>query len=202
MARILYRLLLFLFHHPVMSDSLWPGPQHTWTPCPSPSPRICLSSCSLSWWYHPLISHLILWCPLLLRPSIFPSISDFSNELSIHFRWQNYWSFSFSISPSSEYSGLISFRIDWFDLLAVQETLKSLLQNHSLKALSLLYGPPLIPIHDYWKNHNFDYTDLVGKVMSVLFSMLSRFVIFLMSHKRAREVMKRNLTFDKYLLNA
>ena len=97
---------------------------------------------------------------------------------------------------------LIFFRIDWFDLLAVQETLKSLLQNHSLKALSLLYGPPLIPIHDYWKNHNFDYTDLVGKVMSVLFSMLSRFVIFLMSHKRAREVMKRNLTFDKYLLNA
>ena len=125
-----------------------------------------------------------------------------SQELTLRIRCSKFWSFSFSISPSDEYSGLISFRIDWFDLLTVQGTLKSLHQHHSLKALSLLYGPPLIPIHDYWKNHNFDYTDLVGKVMSVLFSMLSRFVIFLMSHKRAREVMKRNLTFDKYLLNA
>ena len=107
----------------------------------------------------------------------------------------------FSISPSHEYSGLISFRIDLFDLLAVQETLKSLLQHHSLKALSLLYGPPLPSVRDYWKNHNFDSTDLVGKVMFVLFNMLSRFVILLMSHKRPRKVMKRNLTFDKYLLN-
>ena len=147
-------------------------------------------------------NHLILSCPFLLLPSIFPSIKVFFTESALCIREPKYWSISFSISTSSEYSGLISFRIDWFDLLAVQETLKSLLQNHSLKALSLLYGPPLIPIHDYWKNHNVDYTDLVGKVMSVLFSMLSRFVIFLMSHKRAREVMKRNLTFDKYLLNA
>ena len=77
---------------------------------------------------------LILYCPLLLLPSIFSSIRVFSNELALHIRWPMYWSFSFSINPSNEYSGLISFRIDWFDLLAVQGTLKSLLQHHSLKA--------------------------------------------------------------------
>ena len=79
-------------------------------------------------------NHLILWCPLLLSPSIFPSIKVFSNESVLHIRWPNYWSFRFSISPSSEYSGMISFRIDCFDLLAVQRTLKSLLQLHSSKA--------------------------------------------------------------------
>ena len=98
-----------------------------------------------------LSNHLILCCPLLL-PSIFPSIRVFSNELALHIRWPKYWSFSFSISPSSEYSGLISFRIYWFDLLAVQGILKSLLQHHSLKA-SILWcsfsnGPALISIHD------------------------------------------------------
>ena len=80
------------------------------------------------------ISNLVLWCPLLLLPSIFPSIRDFSNESAIGIRWPKYWSFSFSISPSNEYSGLISFRIDWFDLLAVQGTLRSLFQHHSSKA--------------------------------------------------------------------
>ena len=79
-------------------------------------------------------NHLILCCPLLFLPLIFPSIRVFSNELALRIRWPKYWSFSFSISPSNEYSGLISFRIDWFDLLAVQETLKSLLQHHSSKA--------------------------------------------------------------------
>ena len=79
-------------------------------------------------------NHLILCCPLLLPPSIFPSIRIFSNESVLHIRWPKYWSFSFSISPSNEYSGLISFRIDWFDLLTVQGTLKSLLQHHSSKA--------------------------------------------------------------------
>ena len=79
-------------------------------------------------------NHLILCCPLLLPPSIFPSIRIFSNESVLHIRWPKYWSFSFSISPSNEYSGLISFRIDWFDLLTVQGTLKSLLQHHSFKA--------------------------------------------------------------------
>ena len=78
-------------------------------------------------------NHFILCCPILLLPSIFPSIKIFSNESVLHIRWQKYWSFSFSISPSNEYSGLIFFRIDWFDLLAVQGTLKSLLQHHSSK---------------------------------------------------------------------
>ena len=85
-------------------------------------------------------NHLILCRPLLLLPSIFPSIRVFSNELTLHIRWPKCWSFNFSISPSNEYSGLITFRIDWFDLLAIQGTLKSLLQHHSLKALHMLLG--------------------------------------------------------------
>ena len=110
-------------------------------------------------------NHLILCHPLLLLPSIFPSIRVFSSELALCIRWLMYWSFSFSISPSNEYSGLISFRIDWIDLLAVQGILKSLLQlprfeNISSSALSLLYGPTLTFVHDYWKNHSFDYMDL------------------------------------------
>ena len=99
-------------------------------------------------------NHLILCCPLLLLLSIFPSIRVFSNESVLHIRWPKYWSFSFSISPSSEYSGLISFRIDWLNLLAVHRTLKSLLQHHSSKASILrhsnfLYSPTLTSIHDY-----------------------------------------------------
>ena len=82
-------------------------------------------------------NHLILCCPFLLLPSVFPSIKVFSSELAPHIRWPKYWSFSFSISPSNEYSGLISFRVDWFDLFTVQGTLKSLLQHHCLKALIL-----------------------------------------------------------------
>ena len=105
-------------------------------------------------------NHLIL-CGLLLPPSIFPSITVFSNESVLPIRWPNYWSFRFSIIPSNEYSGLISFRIDWLGLLAVQGTLKSLLQHHSSKAsvlqhLAFFYSPNLISIHDYWKNHSFD----------------------------------------------
>ena len=107
-------------------------------------------------------NHLILCCPLLLLPSIFSSIRVFSNESVLLIRWPNYW--SFSLSPSSEYSALICFRIDWFDPLTVQGTLKSLLQHHNLKvsilALSLHYGPTLISVYDYWKNHSFDYMDL------------------------------------------
>ena len=99
-------------------------------------------------------NHLILFRPLLLLPSIFPSIRVFSNESALHIRWPKYWSFSFSISPSNEYSGLISFRIDWFHLLAVQGTLKSLLQHHSSKASIL--GHSAFSIHDCWKNHSFD----------------------------------------------
>ena len=104
-------------------------------------------------------NHLILCCPLLLPPSIFSSIRVFSNEMVLHIRWPKYWSFSFSISASSEYSGLIFFRMDRFDLLAVQGLLKSLLQHHSTKAssvLSFLYSPTLTSIHDHWKNHSFD----------------------------------------------
>ena len=108
-------------------------------------------------------NHLILCCPLFLLPSIFPSIRVFSNESVFQIRWPKYW--SFSVSPSNEYSGLISFRIDWFDLLAVQGTLKSLLQHYSFQSINSLafsfpYRPTLTFIHDYWKNHSFDYTEL------------------------------------------
>ena len=100
-------------------------------------------------------NHFILYCPLLLLPSISPSIRVFSREPALHIRWPKYWSFNFSISPSNEYSGLTPFRMDWLDLLAVQGTLKSLLQHHNLKtsSLSLLYGPTLTSVHDYLKNH-------------------------------------------------
>ena len=104
-------------------------------------------------------NHLILCRPLLLLPSVLPSIRVFSNELALHIRWPKYWSFGFNISPSNEYSGLISFRMGWLDLLTVQGTLKSLLQHHSSKASVLwhcfLYSPTLTSIHDYWKNHRF-----------------------------------------------
>ena len=113
-------------------------------------------------------NHHILCHPLLLLPSIFPCIKVFSNESALHIWWPKYWSFSFSISPASEYSGLISFRVDWFDLLAFQRTLQSLLQQHSSKAsflrcsaffmvqLSHLYMTTLTSVHDYWKNHSLD----------------------------------------------
>ena len=105
--------------------------------------------------------HLILCHPLLLPPSIFPSIRVFSSESSLCIMWPEYWSFSFSISPSNEYLGLISFRMGWLDLLAVQETLKSLLQPHSWKASILWCSaffivPTLTSIYDYWKNHSCD----------------------------------------------
>ena len=103
--------------------------------------------------------------PLLLLPSIFPSIRVFSTESAFHIRWPEYWSFSISISPCNEYSELISINTDWFDLLAVQGTLKESSPTPQFKSissstLSLLYGPTLISIHDYWKNHSFDYLEL------------------------------------------
>ena len=106
-------------------------------------------------------NHLILCRPLHLQSSIFPSIRVLSNESALRIRWPKYWSFSFNISPSNEHSGLISFRMDWLDLLAVQGTLKSLLQHHSAKASILwhsafFYSPTLTSIHDYWKNHSLD----------------------------------------------
>ena len=135
-------------------------------------------------------NHLILCHPLLLLPSIFPSISIFSNESVLHIRWPEYWSFSFNISPSNEYWGLISFRIDWLDLLVVQGPLKSLLQYHSSKA-SVLWCSALFIIqfsHPYMttgKTIALTRRNLVGKVMSLLFNMLSRLVItFLQRSKR------------------
>ena len=104
-------------------------------------------------------NHLILCHRLLFLPSIFLSIRDFSNESVLHIRWPKNWSFSFSINPSSEYSGLISFRTDWLDLLAVQRTLKTPLQwfkSINSLVLSFFYSPTLTSIHDYWKNHSFD----------------------------------------------
>ena len=115
-----------------MSVSLWPhGLQHARLPCPSPTPGTYSNSHPLSQWHHPTISSSLL---LLLLPSIFPSIRVFSSESILRNRWPKYWNLSFSISPSNEYSGLISFRMDWLELLAVQRTLKSLLQHHSPKA--------------------------------------------------------------------
>ena len=124
----------------------------------------------------------ILFCPLLLLPSFFPSIRVFSNESALRIRWPKYWSFRFSISSSNEYSRLISFRIDWFDLLAVQGTLKSLLQHHSLKA-SILWHSAFFMVqlsHPYMtlgKTIALTIRTFVGKVMSLVFNTLSRFVI-------------------------
>ena len=146
---------MVVFSHSVVSNSLRPH-------------GLTSLSITTSWSLLKLMSielvmpsnHLMLHCPLLLLPSLFPSIRVFSSESILHIRWPNYWSFSFSISPSSEYSGLISFRMDWFDL-AVQETLKSLLQHHSSKASFLrcsafFYRPTLTSIHDHWINHSLD----------------------------------------------
>ena len=109
-------------------------------------------------------NHLILCCPLLLPPSIFTSTRVFPYGSVLHIRWLKDWSFSFSISPSNEYSGQISFRMDWLDLLAVQGLSKvfsnTTVQKHQSLVLSFLCSPTLTSIHDYWKNHSFDYTDL------------------------------------------
>ena len=126
-------------------------------------------------------NHLILCHPLLLLPSIFPSIRVFSSESVLLIRWPKHWSFSFSISPSKEYSGLISFRMDWLDLLAVQGTLKSLLQHHSSKASILWHSAFFIVQLSHWymttgKTITVTRWTFVGKVMSVFFNMLSRLV--------------------------
>ena len=132
-------------------------------------------------------NHLILCHPLLFLPSIFPRIRVFSNESALHVRWLKYW--NFSISPFKEYSGFIPFRIDWFDLLAVQgrdsqePSPTPQFKSISFLALSLLYGPALTSAHDYWKNHNFDYTDLCQQ-SDVSFNMLSMFVIAFLPRNR------------------
>jgi len=135
-------------------------------------------------------NHLILYRPLLFLPSIFPNIRVFSNESALHIRWPEYWSFSFNISPSNKHPGLISFRMDWLDLLAVQRTLKSLLEHHSSKASILLCSAFFIvqlshPCMSTGKTIAFSRRTFVGKVMSLLFKMLSRLVItFLPRSKR------------------
>ena len=131
-------LLSSLFSHSVMSSSLQlHGLQNARLPCPSPSPTAYSSSRPLSQWCHPTISTFVI---LFSCHQSFPSINIFSNELALRIRWPRFWSFGFSISPSSEYSGLISLRIDWFHLLAVQGTLKSLLQHHSSKTSILQHS--------------------------------------------------------------
>ena len=165
----------------VMSDSVRShGLQHARLPCPSPTPGTCSNSCPLSQWCHPTVSFSVI--PFSSSPQSFPA-SRSSNESALCIRWPKYWSFSFNISPSSEHPGLISFGMDWLDFLAVQRTLKSLLQQHSSKAS--------IPQHSAFflvqlsHNHSFDYMDLCGKVMSLLFNMLSTLVItFLPRSKR------------------
>ena len=146
-----------------MSDSLRPhGLQHTKLFCPSLSLEFFQTHVH---WFGDAIQPSHSFGPLFPLPSIFPSIRVYSKESVLPIRWPKYRSFSFSISTSKEYSGLISFQIDWFDLLAVQGTLKSYHLAPQFKsinslALSLLYGLTLTSVHDYWKNHSFDYPDL------------------------------------------
>ena len=158
-----------------------PIAQHTRPPCPSPTPRDYSNSCPSSQWCHPAISSSVV--PFSSCPQVTPSIRVFSNESTLHIRWPKYWSSSFSVSPSNEHPGLISFRMHWLDLLAVHGTLKSLLQHHSSKA-SILWLSAFFTVqlsHPYMttgKTIALTKWTFVGKVMSLLFNMLlSRLVI-------------------------
>ena len=142
----------------VMSDSLWPHVlQHTRPPCPSPTPGTCSNSCPSSQWCHPTISSSAV--PFSSCLQSFPA-SGSSSESVLHIRWPKYWSFSFSISPPNEYSGPVSFRMDWLGLLALQGIVKSLFQHHSSKASilqhSVFFIVQLSNPYDYWKNHSPD----------------------------------------------
>ena len=171
------------FSRSVESDSLWPH-ELARPPCPSPTPRVHPNPCPLSQWYHPTISSSVV-----PYSSIFPSIKVFSNESVLCIRWPKYWSFSFSISPSNEYSGLVFFRMDWLDLLAVQGTLKSLLQHHNSKASVLRHSAFFIVqlsrrYTTTGKTIALTRWTFVDKVMSLLFNMVSRLVItFLLRSK-------------------
>ena len=154
-----------------MSNSLWPHEsQHARPPCPTPTPGVYSDSCPSSQWCHPAISSCH---PLFLLPPIPPSIRVFSNESTLRIWWPKYWSFSFSINPSNEHPGLISFRMDWLDLLAVQGTLKSLFQHHSSKA-SILWHSAFFTVqlsHPYMttgKTIALTRRTVFGKVMSLL----------------------------------
>ena len=153
------------------------GLQHARLPYLSSTPGAYLNSCPSSRWCHPTISFSVI--PLSSCLQSFPAWGFFSNESALHIRWPKYWSFSFSISPSYEYSGLISFRMEWLDLLVVQGTLKSFLQHHSSKA-SILQCSAFFIIQLYMttgKTIALTRRTFVGKVMSLLFNMLSRLVI-------------------------
>ena len=168
------------FSHSVMSDSLrLRGLQHTRLPCPSPTPRSYSNSCPCQG-CHPTISSSVV--PFSSHLQSFPAPGFFSNKSVLHIKWPKYWNFSFNISPSNEYSGLISFRSDWLDILAVQGTLKSLLQHHSSKASILRCSAFfIVPFsHPYvtpGKTIALTRWTFVGKVISLLFNMLSRLVI-------------------------
>ena len=175
--------LLLLFGHPAVFSSLRPhGLQHARPRCPSPSPEACPSSCPLPQWCHPAISSSD--APLL--PSVFSSIKDFSNESAVCIRWPKYWSFSFStFSTYNEYSGIISLKIDWLDLLSVQGTLRSLLQHHSSRTsilqCSVFFTVQLSQLNvTTGKTLALTVLIFVGRVMSLLFNTLSRFVIAFM----------------------
>ena len=169
-----------------MYDSLGPhGLYNARLPCPSPTPRVYSNSCPLS-----PSNHLILCRPFFLLPSILPNIRVFSNESVLCIRWPKYWSFSFTFSPSNEYSGLISFRMNWLDFLAVQGTLKRLLQHHSSKASILQHSAFFIvqlshPYTTIAKTVALTRRTFIGKVMSLLLTILSKLVItFLPRSKR------------------
>ena len=162
-----------------MSDSLWPHqPQHAGPPCPLPTPRVLPNLCPLSQWCHPTSSSSVV--PFSSCPQSFPALG--SNESALHITWPKYWNFSFNISSSNEHPGLISFRMDWLDLLAVQGTLKSLLQHHTSKA-SILWCSAFFMIqlsHPYMttgKTIALTRWTFVDKVMSLFFNMISRLVI-------------------------
>ena len=162
--------------------------RHTRPPCPSPTPGVHPNPCPLNRWCHPTISSSVV--PFFSFSSVFPSIRVFSKESTLRMRWPKYWSVSLNISPSNEHPGLISFRMDWLDLLAAQGTLKSLLQHHSSKASILQCSAFFIvqlshPYMTTGKTIALTRRTFVGKVMSLLFNMLSRLVItFLPSSKR------------------
>ena len=186
----MYRISSVQFSHSVVPNSLWPHElQHTRPLCPSPTPEVYLNSCPLSRWCHPTTSSSL--GPFSSRLQSFQvSGFFFSNESVLPIRWPKYLSFSFSISLSNEHSGLISFRMDWLDFLAVQGTLKTLLQHHSSKA-SILRHSAYFTVqlsHPYMttgKTRGLTRWTFVGKIMSLVFNMLSRLVItFLPRSKR------------------
>ena len=147
------------FSNSVMSYTLWPHePQHARPPCPSPTSRVHPNPCPLCQWCHPTISSSVV--PFSYCPQSFPASGFFPNESAFCITWPQYWRFSFNISSSNEHPGLSSFRMDWWDILAVQGTLKSSptpqFESINSSVLSFPYSPTLTSIHDYWKNHSLD----------------------------------------------